>query len=436
MRSWCWSSGIKRWSTIDVMNVLLLAEVSAERVLGGAERVLREQACALAARGQQVSIVARALSDQTRSDQTVPVAKIGTIPEYQYGVSREHELDIVLSSIRGALRAFDAARAHSPPHVVIIHQALVGLGPVLVRRRETRFIYLCHSLAHEEYRSRQGVRTTAMAAVRHRLNTLARFWTERVVIRRCARVVVLSEFMRHRVRSFHGIAPDRIRVIPGAVDQKRFRPAADRQHWVEIRNRLHLPTDRTILFTVRNLVSRMGLEALVDAMSMIRKDGQDPLLLIGGQGPLHADLAARIDRLGLSSQVRLLGFVPESSLPDYYRMADLVVLPTHELEGFGLIAVEALASGTLVVGTPVGAIPELLSRVDPMLITDGSDAPALAGSISRLLRRFRDRPAEQERLSLAGRQLVEKEYTWGRHAEELETVLQEVCGLLGTESVP
>jgi glycosyltransferase involved in cell wall biosynthesis len=301
------------------------------------------------------------------------------------------------------------------------------LGPILARRRAARFLYLCHSLAHEEYQSRQRVGTTALAVVRHRLNTLARFWTERLVIRRCTRVVVLSEFMSRRVHSYHGIAPDRIRVIPGAVDQDRFSPAADRHHRLEIRKRLQLPTDRTILFTVRNLVSRMGLEALLDAMPLIRKDGHDPLLLIGGEGPLHAELAARIDRLGLSSHVRLLGFVPESSLPDYYRMADLVVLPTHELEGFGLIAVEALASGTLVVGTPVGAIPELLGRVDPMLITDGTDAPALAGSISRLLRRFRDRPAEHERLALGGRQLVEKEYTWGRHAEELETVLQEVC---------
>jgi glycosyltransferase involved in cell wall biosynthesis len=430
MHSSCWSSGIKRWSTIDVMKVLLLAEVSAERVLGGAERVLREQACALAARGQQVAIVARGLSDEA-----VSIAKIGTVPEYRYGVSRGHELDFVLSSIRGALRAFDAARADCPPDAVIIHQSLAGLGPVLARRREARFIYLCHSLAHEEYRSRQKVGAHAMATVRHGLNALARFWTERLVIRRCARVVVLSEFMSRRVRSFHGIAPDRIRVIPGAVDQDRFCPAADRQHRMAIRSRLQLPTDRTILFTVRNLVSRMGLEALLDAMPLIRKDGHDPLLLIGGEGPLRTELAARIDRLGLSSEARLLGFVPESSLPDYYRMADLVVLPTHELEGFGLIAVEALACGTLVIGTPVGAIPELLGRLDPMLIAEGSDAPALACSISRLLRHFRDRPAERERLSFGGRQLVEKEYTWGRHAEELETVLREVCAVVGMETV-
>ncbi len=127
----------------------------------------------------------------------------------------------------------------------------------------------------------------------------------------------------------------------------------------------------------------------------------------------------------MTDRVRLLGFVPEEQLPSYYQAADLILVPTLELEGFGLVTVEALACGTPVLGTPVGALPEVLTRVDPGLVAEGSDAASLATAIRRILRRFRDQPGEQERLSAKGRALVESEYNWDRHCEQLEAVLRE-----------
>ncbi|MFB3111774.1 MAG: glycosyltransferase, partial [Gemmatimonadales bacterium] len=89
------------------------------------------------------------------------------------------------------------------------------------------------------------------------------------------------------------------------------------------------------------------------------------------------------------------------------------------------VTVEALACGTPVLGTPVGALPEVLTRVDPRLVAEGSDAASLATAIRRILRRFRDQPGEQERLSVKGRALVESDYNWDRHCEQLEAVLRE-----------
>ena len=71
----------------------------------------------------------------------------------------------------------------------------------------------------------------------------------------------------------------------------------------------------------------------------------------------------------------------ESELRDWYRAADLVVLPTVAYEGFGMVTAEALATGTPVVGTPVGATPELLEPLDPRLVAAGSDPDALAAAI-------------------------------------------------------
>ena len=93
--------------------------------------------------------------------------------------------------------------------------------------------------------------------------------------------------------------------------------------------------------------------------------------------------------------MRFVGRVAEDALPDWYRAADLFVLPTVAYEGFGMATVEALASGTPVVGTPAGATPELLEPLDPRLVAAGSDPDSLAVAIRDALAfiddDFRDR---------------------------------------------
>ncbi len=96
--------------------------------------------------------------------------------------------------------------------------------------------------------------------------------------------------------------------------------------------------------------------------------------------------------------------------------------------------VEALACGTPVLGTPVGAIPELLGAIDPALVTEGTDSHALASGIRHLLRRFRDQPGEQNRLAARGRALIEREYTWRRHVEALDSILRDTCTIEQADS--
>jgi len=402
------------------MNVFLLAEVSAAAVIGGAERVLQEQALGLERLGHRVSAIVRAPAEDAR-----PQVTLGTIREYRYPVSRNHEWGFVLSSVRGSVQAVDEARRAGMPDAAIVHQSMAGLGPILRRRAAIRgWVYVCHSLAHEEYVTRTKPGLSLFARARWAANARVRLWCERAVMRRCGRIVVLSEFMRQRVMRSHDIGAERIRVIPGAVDAGRFCPPDDP---ATVRDRLHVPQKAVMLFTVRNLVPRMGLDNLVRAVAELGPERQEVLLLIGGEGPLRAALQQLIDELGLTQSVRLVGFLSERELPLYYQAADLVVMPTHELEGFGLVTVEALACGTPVLGTPVGALPEILARVDPRLVAEGSDSPSLAAAIRQTLRRFRDQPGERQRLAGRGRELVLADYQWERHNRRLDQVLREVC---------
>jgi glycosyltransferase involved in cell wall biosynthesis len=395
------------------MNVVLFAEVTVERVIGGAERVLRQQALGLAKLGHRVCVIARAPFESAEND-----LSIGGVTERRYQVTRTSEPAFVWSSVQNSLRAFDLTQQTYPVDVALIHQSLAGLGPILFRYRMiSRWVYVCHSLAHEEYLTRAERAPTTLERVRRRLSARARRWIERMVMRRCHHVVVLSEFMKQQVMAAHGIVATHITVVPGAADPATFYPPHDRN---EIRRELKLPESRTLLFTVRNLVPRMGLENLIEAMTMLGEEQRNLLLLIGGEGQLRPRLEELIRSRGLQDAVQLLGFVPEEQLAKYFQASDLVVMPTLQLEGFGLVTVEALACGTPVVGTPVGAIPEVLRTVDPLLVTEGTDGRSLAKTLRLVLKRFRDQPGERERFSKKGREVVERRYNWVAHAADMD----------------
>ncbi len=403
------------------MNILLLAEVSAERVIGGAERVLRNQALGLAALGHRVELLARAPEQEPEG-----VIEVDGIREWRYPVSRRHEVTFLWSSVRRSVEYFDCLRATEPLDAVIVHQSMAGLGPILSRRHAaSRWIYMCHSLAHEEYETRQAPVHSTLTSIRRHVNLRARRSVESAVMTRCHRVVVLSQFMRQRVIGAHGIAVDRIGLIPGAVDPQAFSPSGDRR---SARAALNLPNDRTVLFTVRNLVPRMGLENLLSALEMLKSAQQQLVLVIGGAGPLHEHLQRDIRRRRLHDVVRLVGFIPESQLRHYYQAADLVLMPSLQLEGFGLVMVEALACGTPVLGTPVGAIPEVLNQVDPILVAQGVDGRSIAQALERVLRRLQE-PGEAARLAKKGRALIEHRYNWTQHCSELVRMLDDPMAL-------
>lgn len=145
-----------------------------------------------------------------------------------------------------------------------------------------------------------------------------------------------------------------------------------------------------ILLTVRRLVARTGVDNLILAMKQVTAAFPDACLLVGGTGYMEATLRDLVRAEKLERNVTLLGFVPEDRLPAYYRAADLFVLPTQAYEGFGLSTLEALASGTPVVATPVGANPEVLGPLDPDLIMQGTNVEAIGRGIVQWLKRNAD----------------------------------------------
>lgn len=205
---------------------------------------------------------------------------------------------------------------------------------------------------------------------------------EQAVYQRCDRFIVLSKAFGNILHHDYGINWDKIHIIPGGVDTECFRPNLTRQ---QAREQLNWPHDRFILFTPRRLVSRMGLDKLLTALAQVRQANSEIWLAIAGKGPLREALEQQTTELGLSQHVKFLGFLPDIDLPTAYQAADLTVIPSQSLEGFGLVLLESLACGTPALCTPVGGMPEVIRPFSPELITSTIDVDSISLSLKAVI---------------------------------------------------
>lgn len=208
-----------------------------------------------------------------------------------------------------------------------------------------------------------------------------------------------------------GIATPEI-VYPG-TDPNVFTPRASE------------PPLPPVLLTVARLVPRKGIDTVLQALSILCQAFPDLEYRVVGQGPDRKRLEALARQYEVDQNVRFLGQVPAAKLPDTYRSAHVFVMPTrHEpgaasIEGFGIVYLEASASGLPVVAAPSGGAAEAVRDGETGLLIPPDDPLALADALGRLLR-----DAElRRRLGQAGRRWVETEMNWDRAAQQLEQLL-------------
>jgi glycosyltransferase involved in cell wall biosynthesis len=137
----------------------------------------------------------------------------------------------------------------------------------------------------------------------------------------------------------------------------------------------------------------MGLEDLIASVKQARSHVPDLLVLVAGRGPLAEELEARRASEGVLDHVRFLGFVPDEELSLAYRAADLSIVPSVSLEGFGLIVAESLAAGTPVLVTAVGGLPETVEGLAPQCVIHEPGPGALAAAVAAALRGSLPMPA-------------------------------------------
>jgi len=429
------------------MRLLFVVDLAYPDHAGGSHRLYYEVARRLAARGHQVHLI----TAQPQDDATLPAKEtIDGVHYHRFARDRRHALAHALSYARGARHLFDRLAAQAPFDLISAHYALPTLGVLSSPQRgRTPVVYTLHGVWAREYAvemaqvggtgprawlrrgmvtgnhtrlvthillsARQGVIAGQVAGTLGLMRLL-----EWLALRASARVHVLSQFMAEEACTFYGVPAGKLVLIPGGVDSEKFAPTLSRS---EARQRLGLPLDRPLLLTIRRLYARMGLENLVAAMATVVREQPAALLLIGGAGPLEGRLREVVAAQGLGENVRLLGYIPEEQLPLYYRAADLFVLPSVELEGFGLVTLEALACGTPVLGTPVGGTVEILAGLAPALLCRSPQPADLAVDIVRFLADPALAPSAE-----ACHRYVLEHYSWDDMAARLEALFVTVAG--------
>jgi len=400
------------------MKVLFVADVSIADVIGGAERVLFEQTTRLAARGHDVHILTRRLPSHQSDDDVIQ-----NVREWRYRVNQKNAVSFFTSTLRNCKRLFETLSTANNFDCINFHQPFSAFAVMRSDSfKKIRKVYTCHSLAFEEYTSRNAKDHSLFERIVHSLHMASRKWIERRVLYQSDLIVVLSRYTRDKLLNIYGVPDGKIAVIPGGIDLVRFHPAADKK---AVRERLHLPREKTILLTIRNLVPRMGLENLIIAMQEIFRLVPDIYLIIGGTGPLKDDLALLSRRLDLDHYIHFTGFIPEDALPEYYQAADIFVLPTIELEGFGLVTLEALASGTPVLGTPVGGTQEILSRLDSSFLFKDISHESISGLLIETCQGYLNQPDKWQLDSQRCRHFAEKYYSWEANVAATENLFSE-----------
>jgi glycosyltransferase involved in cell wall biosynthesis len=240
-------------------------------------------------------------------------------------------------------------------------------------------------------------------------------WIEKQVYSRCDRFIVLSKAFGDILHREYNVDWSRIFVIAGGVDTDRFQPSLSRS---QARERLGWEQDRQILFTPRRLVQRMGIDRLLEAVAQVKEQVPEVWLAIAGKGVLRESLEKKAEGLGLENHVQFLGFLPDDLLPIAYQGADLTVVPSLDLEGFGLILLESLACGTPVLSTPVGGMPEVLNPFCADLVTETTEVSAIATRLEQFLLGKLPLPSRQDCRSYA----VDN-FQWEKIAEQVVQVI-------------
>ena len=204
---------------------------------------------------------------------------------------------------------------------------------------------------------------------------------ERWMAQRAESVITCSHYMRGHVADIFDIDEGRITVIPNGIDPRDLRPVDDLQ---TLRKKFAAPHERLVLLVGR-LVYEKGFQLALDALPGVIERVGNVRFLVAGSGTHEAELKAQAERLGLTDQGVFLGWIGDDALHSLYRIADLCVVPSI-YEPFGLVALEAMASGCPCIVADTGGLREVVPSGERVgLRFNGGDAEHLGVMIERLL---------------------------------------------------
>ncbi|HTA06995.1 MAG TPA: glycosyltransferase family 4 protein [Streptosporangiaceae bacterium] len=234
----------------------------------------------------------------------------------------------------------------------------------------------------------------------------------------------LAEYFRVRMaRALSADAASRmVRLTPG-VDPTAFRPGSGGR---QIRLDLGIPADRPVVVCVSRMVPRKGQDLLIKAWpKVLARSGCDPLLVLVGDGSYRSSLDRLVKQAGVADSVLFTGPVSWDDLPAYYDVGNVFAMPCRtrrgglDVEGLGIVYLEASATGLPVIGGDSGGAPDAILDGETGYVVGGRDEKALTDKLVQLLAD----PAGAAAMGDKGQAWIDREWTWDLVAERLDHIL-------------
>jgi phosphatidylinositol alpha-1,6-mannosyltransferase len=213
-----------------------------------------------------------------------------------------------------------------------------------------------------------------------------------------------------------------VKIAPG-IDTNHFAPQSES---AQLKAELGL-TGKKVLVSVGRLVHRKGQDTLVEALPLILEEIPDAHLMFVGEGPRKKFMQQRAEKLGISSHITFIGRIHYQDLPKYICVGDIFAMPSRsrlaglEVEGLGIVYLEASACGLPVLGGLSGGAPDAVIDGQTGLVVDGTSPQAVARAAVHLLHN----EAVAIELGMRGRQWIIDEWQWQKWAERFNTLLIE-----------
>lgn len=323
--------------------------------LGGIAHYGYELALQYAARGIDFSVVTHLHSGQPDEERLGDI-HIKRIP----GMVLERANRIVSPATFHRCHEYLRSRGFDVIHGLTMYSPMAFMAVDFARRNGIASVFTCHSII--EPRLQLALHAPMVP-----------------LLRRTGRIIAVSGATAAFCRKLH-VPSERIVVVPNGVDTETFGPEIDGSG---LRARLQLDSQPVVVTAIR-LARRKGPHLLLAAFAEVLKSVPEARLIVAGSGTERGNLIRLIDELGIGQSVHLIGSIPKEQVAELMAAGDVFVLPSN-LEAFGLAALEAAATGTAVVCSNAGGIPEVFQNEVNALLYAPGDTADMARALTRVI---------------------------------------------------
>lgn len=388
------------------MKILMLTWEYPPRIVGGIARVVNDLSKRLIKDGHEVTVVTyrEGNAPYFEDDKGVKVYRIDN-----YIINPNNFIDWIMQmNFNMVAKASEIIAKEGKFDIIHAHDWLVAYAAKTLKNSyDTPIVSTIH--ATESGRN-SGIHDETQRYIND---------TEWMLTYESTEVIVNSNYMKRELQSLFGLPFEKINVVPNGININMF-SGIERDY--EFRRQYALDNEKIILFMGR-LVYEKGIQHLISAMPKILQRYHDVKLVIAGKGGMTDELKAQVNSMGIENKVYFTGYMDSKQVCKMYKCADVSVFPST-YEPFGIVALEAMLSGTPVVVSDIGGLNEIVEHGENGMKSYAGNPNSIADSILSLLYN----PQLSQEVVKKAKNMVKSEYNWAKIAQDTHFTYQKaIC---------